>query len=390
MQERTATSSMDQKVYLNNLKNNPRITADMLRLIEEDLRFGLTTKETDSYIRKKPDYAQMKVYSRCLRGGYEQEVVDVITKDGLTGEQMAVALEFYEKGIPLSAVKEITENTGQTAFTMKKLFQNITKRADMVEKKPDTEEAYAKELLSQIKEVVAKIEFQEKRYDALNEKLKEMQTTGQDSKIQNNLLIQLSDKDKMLETQQNEVNEARVTIARLRKELEDAGKEKAGLEKIIEEMKQAAAGITEKPQNNPVKVTTAALKEANPVPDDKNRKPQQPSYPWTDYQAALLDEAGNIVQMIPIERTQKKKDNRILSAIFSRVTFKKKIDIVKLVAEEDLSPKQLVQIRSAIEKGLNEKQLMVLITYHLPPDQMEEIIQIAEYENKQREEAAWD
>ena len=70
--------------------------------------------------------------------------------------------------------------------------------------------------------MVEKISCQEKRYDALNEKLKEIGTAGQDAQIQSNLLSQLSEKDKMLEKQQNELNEARVQIARLHGEIEAA------------------------------------------------------------------------------------------------------------------------------------------------------------------------
>ena len=184
-------TNMDLKVYLGELKNNPKFTEEMLRLVEEDLRFGLTPKETEEYTGKKLDYLQMKVYSRCLRGGYDSDVLSVITREGLTGEQMMVALEFYEKGVPLDAVKEITENSSQTAFTMKKLFQNVMERLSVTDQKPETEEKYAQELLEQVRAVVEKIEFQEKRYDMLNDKLKELQITGQDMRIQNNLLEQL-------------------------------------------------------------------------------------------------------------------------------------------------------------------------------------------------------
>lgn len=58
---------------------------------------------------------------------------------------------------------------------------------------------------------------------------------------------------------------------------------------------------------------------------------------------------------------------------------------MKLLAEKDLSPEQLVQVRSAIEKGLSEKQLLVLINNKIPAEQMEEIINIAVYENKMKE-----
>lgn len=49
-----------------------------------------------------------------------------------------------------------------------------------------------------------------------------------------------------------------------------------------------------------------------------------------------------------------------------------------------------MQIRSAIEKGLSERQILVLINTKIPAEQMEEIIGIAVYENQMREVQAWD
>ncbi|MCM1497904.1 MAG: hypothetical protein NC124_05505 [Clostridium sp.] len=362
MQERGIITNMDLKVYMNSLKNNPRLTEDMLQLVEEDLRFGLTPKETEEYTGRKLDYPQMKVYSRCLRGGYEKEVLEVITREGLSGEQMAVALEFYEKGVPLPMIREVTQRSDQTAFTMKKLFANVMEKLGAAQEKADTQEAYAKELLAQIREVVAKIDFQEKRYDALNEKLEELQTAGQDTTAQNNLLSQLAEKDSLLEKQQNEINEARVALARLRNELDTAGKERLVLEKKMEEMKQQTDNRCE-PEDS----------EANPV------------FP-VEYQTAFVNKAGRIIQMLPAERREAKKDRSALTSLFSRICFKKRADIVKLVAEKGLEPKQLVQIRNAIEKGLTQQQLMVLINHQIPAEQMEEIINIAVFENRQKEE----
>lgn len=210
MQERARVSSMDLKAHMNNLRKNPKFAEEILKLVESDLQYGLTIEETEMYTSKRFDYAQMKVYSSCLRNGYPEDVRECITRDGLTGEQMAVALEFYEKGVPLKTVAEVTENSSHTAFMMKKLFQSIASKVQAAGEAVQAQDDYAKDLLEQIKSVVEKIEFQEKRYDALNEKLKELQTAGQDAKIQNNLLSQLAEKDSMLEKQQNELNEARL------------------------------------------------------------------------------------------------------------------------------------------------------------------------------------
>ena len=395
MQERARVSSMDLKAHMNNLRKNPKFTEEILKLVESDLQYGLTIEETEMYTLKRFDYAQMKVYSACLRNGYPEDVRECITRDGLTGEQMAVALEFYEKGVPLKTVAEVTENSSHTAFMMKKLFQSIVSKVQAAGEAVQAQDDYAKDLLEQIKSVVEKIEFQEKRYDALNEKLKELQTAGQDAKIQNNLLIQLAEKDSMiaekdgmLGKQQDELNEARGTIARLRNEMDVIRKGKVRLEKRTEEMEKEAATKGSNTVTEPEVAVADKKEEAKSMvqAEVKQEVPVIPSFPGVGYNVAVLDGNGKVVSFMPVERMERKRERSTMSAIFSRLAFKKKIDIVKLVAEKDLEPKQLVQIRSAIEKGLSEDQLLVLINNQIPAEQMEEIINIAVYENKQKQE----
>lgn len=395
MQERARVSSMDLKAHMNNLRKNPKFTEEILKLVESDLQYGLTIEETEMYTSKRFDYAQMKVYSACLRNGYPEDVRECITKDGLTGEQMAVALEFYEKGVPLKTVAEVTENSSHTAFMMRKLFQSIVSKVQAAGEAVQAQDDYAKDLLEQIKSVVEKIEFQEKRYDALNEKLKELQTAGQDAKIQNNLLSQLAEKDSMiaekdgmLGKQQDELNEARGTIARLRNEMDAIRKERDRLEKRTEEMEKEAATKGSNTVTEPEVAVADKKEEAKSMvqAEVKPEVPVIPSFPGVGYNVAVLDGNGKVVSFMPIERMERKRERSTMSAIFSRLAFKKKIDIVKLVAEKDLEPKQLVQIRSAIEKGLSEDQLLVLINNQIPAEQMEEIINIAVYENKQKQE----
>lgn len=387
MQERNAMTNMDLKVYMESLKNNPRFTDAVLRLVEEDLKFGLTPEETEEYTAKKLDYTQMKVYSQCLRNGYSRDIRDIITKDGLTGEQMAVALEFYEKGVPAGTVKEITRNTGQTAFVMKKLFQDVMEKLGDVQKNASADETYAGELLDRIRETVEKIEYQEKRYDALNEKLKELQAAKQDAAGQEYLQSQLADRDRLLESQQDQINAARAEIARLKNEIEVSEKER----RVMERNKNLG-GFNENENGsrhgNPVveKQTAGgtANKEAAPVTEAAPPGMDNPSVRHMEYHAALVDENGRIIQMVPIERVEKKKEGGILGALFSRLFLKRKMDVVKLVAESGLEVEQIVQVRSALEKGLTEKQLMVLINCRLPSEQMEEIIGIAVYENRMK------
>lgn len=283
MQERAKVSSMDIKAHINSLRRNPKFTEEMLKLVEKDLQYGLSIAETEEYTTRKYDYVQMTVYSDCLKKGYPEDVRACIAREGLTGDQMAVALEFYEKGVPIEIVSEVTKNTGQTAFAMRKLFLNITGKLQETADAAKAEGGQVIELLEQIKA---------------------------------NLLSQLTEKDALLEKQQNELNEARRTIARFKSE---------------------------------------------------------------------PDEAGRSTSFVPVERREPKKKNHFVTAFFSRFVLKKKIDIVRLVAEKALDTKQLAQIRSAIEQGLREEQLLVLIKNQIPAEQMEEIINIAVYENKQED-----
>lgn len=385
MQERNAMTNMDLKVYMESLKNNPRFTDAMLRLVEEDLKFGLTPEETEEYTAKKFDYTQMKVYSQCLRNGYGRDVMDIITKDGLTGEQMAVALEFYEKGVAAETVKEITRNTRQTAFVMKKLFQDVMEKLGDTQKNTNADGAYAGELLEKIRETVEKIDFQEKRYDALNEKLKELQAAKQEAAGQEYLQSQLADRDRLLESQQDQINAARAEIARLKNEIELSEKER----RVMERNKNLGSPNENENSShyeNPVVEKQAAGRDINktaaPVNDMAPPDTDNTMARHMEYRAALIDENGRIIQMVPIERMEKKKEGGTFGTLFSRLFLKRKMDIVKLVAESGLEAEQIVQVRSALEKGLTEKQLMVLINCRLPAEQMEEIIGIAVYENR--------
>lgn len=380
MQERTVLSGMDLKAYLGRLRQNPKYTEEIVKLIEDDLRFGLTKEETEEYSSGRYDYRQMCVYSRCLRNGYSGEEKAAILKEGLSGDQMAVALEFYEKGVPMDTITEVLSSAENTAYTMKRLFSQVLRKIREAEPVSGQDTAYAKELMEQIREVVEKISCQEKRYDALNEKLKEIGTVGQDAQIQSNLLSQLSEKDKMLEKQQNELNDARVQIAKLHGELEAVRKERKALEEQVKNAVRTEPEAVAEPQK-PEKEKKPETKAESSAPS----MPESALYPGIEYHAAVVDRDGNIIRFVPVERMERKDRGSVMGSMFSRLFLKKKTDIVKLLAEKDLSPEQLVQVRSAIEKGLSEKQLLVLINSKIPAGQMEEIINIAVYENRMKE-----
>ena len=100
------------------------------------------------------------------------------------------------------------------------------------------------------------------------------------------------------------------------------------------------------------------------------------------YQMPVVDAQGRVVQQLSVERTRRTSEGGI-AAMIAKLCFKKKSrqDIVKLVASGDLVPAQLIQIKSGIEKGLTEGQLVELINNNVSAEKMKEIIEIAVLEN---------
>jgi len=248
-----------------------------------------------------------------------------------------------------------------------------------------------KELIAQMEMVVEKINYQEERYDALNKKLSDVEVLKEDKEVTERLVKENEDKDGIISHQQDELNKASSTIARLRDSIEHKDKEMERMRDRIESLedkimsaasddqkvaeKEEKAGPSEVLAATDNKETVKTLADSQAVPPMYNGIPVY-------YQIPVTDSAGRVIQHLPVERTERKSNGGI-AALFARLSFKKKsrADIVKLVASGDLVPAQLVQIKSAIEKGLTEGQLVELINNNVSAEKMKEIIEIAVLEN---------
>ena len=375
MQEKTALSGRDQAAYINSLKKNPNFTKEIIQLVKSDLETGISKEETEEYSSSgRYSYQQMCVYSRCLRKGYSQEAKKLILKDAFSAGQMEAAVEFYEKGVPLAKVAGIMETAGQDMDGIKCMLQQeliksggLKNEEETVENSCGQDRDHVESLLKQVQETVTKISLYEERHDAMDKKLQELLVQKQDTAVQERLLAQLAEREKMLADQQDQLNGAMAEIARLKK-----GQEKASRPAVQAEGKSKAAGI-ERPEDG--KTNSTALQR-------EKTKRQTQSVSEYGCQMALLDQDGKVVKLLPIEHTEKKENTSMLSGLFSRLFFRRRLDIVKLLAGKNLETGQLVQVRNAIEKGLTENQMLTLVNSRLPAGQMEEIINIAVYENK--------
>lgn len=372
------------------LLRNKHFSEDTIALVKSDYEYGLTEEKISLYLNKSYDIEQMKILSECLHKDVPKDVIDIIKNTKYSVHQMQVSLEFYEKGVPVQTIKEVMDK-GEKPITMRRLYEEVLEQLNKVKKQIPEESEYVKALISQMDEVVAKINHQNERYDALNKKLSEIETSKDDEEVRERLVKENQDKDALINSQQNELNKASSTIARLRDDIEKKDKEMKRMGDRIESLEDKIISVaTENKKEAESKaepqesqsVSQADKKMVDTVAVSQNMQAVANGIP-VYYQIPVVDGTGNVVQRLPIERSVRKSSNSGVVSLFARLSFKKKsrADIVKLVASGDLVPAQLVQIKSAIEKGLTESQLVELINNNISAEKMKEIIEIAVLEN---------
>ena len=377
---------------------NKHMDSEVIALVKSDYEYGLTDDEIGLYLNKSYDIEQMKVLSICLHKGVSEELLILLKENRMAAPKMQTALDYYEKGVPIDAIREIVQKD-DTAVNMRRMFDVVLDKLNKAKEQMPQDLEYVKSLVAQMDEVVAKINHQNERYDALNKKLSEIETSKDDEEVRERLVKENQDKDALINSQQNELNKASSTIARLRDDIEKKDKEMKRMSERIESLEDKIIGIaTDNMKAAEVKNDAGKTENAEAVAgtkEDRTAKkivdtvavPQNmqavangiPVY----YQIPVVDGTGNVVQRLPIERSVRKSSNNGVASLFARLSFKKKsrADIVKLVASGDLVPAQLVQIKSAIEKGLTESQLVELINNNISAEKMKEIIEIAVLEN---------
>ena len=372
------------------LLRNKHFSEDTIALVKSDYEYGLKEEEISLYLNKSYDIEQMKILSECLHKDVPKDMIDIIKNTKYSVHQMQVSLEFYEKGVPVQTIKEVMDK-GEKPITMRRLYEEVLEQLNKVKKQIPEESEYVKALISQMDEVVVKINHQNERYDALNKKLSEIETSKDDEEVRERLVKENQDKDALINSQQNELNKASSTIARLRDDIEKKDKEMKRMGDRIESLEDKIISVAT--ENKKEAESKAEPQESQSVPQAEKKMVDTVAVPQNMqavangipvyYQIPVVDGTGNVVQRLPIERSVRKNSNNGVASLFARLSFKKKsrADIVKLVASGDLVPAQLVQIKSAIEKGLTESQLVELINNNISAEKMKEIIEIAVLEN---------
>lgn len=366
-QRKQALSRIEISRAIEGLRMAQQYSEEAIALAKSDLEYGLSKEDIDLYLKKSYGIGQMKVLSDCLRKGVPEEFVALLCGHELTGYQMQVSLEFYEKGVPVECIRDVVMEGGAPA-AMRSAYSRILERLNSAKEEAASEPEYVKGLIAQMEELVGQIRFQEGRYDMLHQKLSELCAPKAGKKEQEKLARENADKDEMISVQQDQLNQANGTIARLRDTIEKKDKEMGHMRdriRALEKGREDAGAEGQKAPAGNLQQAEAPGQEAVPV----------------SCQVPVRDAAGHVIQRVPLERAVRKGSGG--AGLFARLCFKKKsrADIVRLVASGGLVPAQLVQIKSAIEKGLTEGQLVELINQNISAEKMKEIIEIAVLEN---------
>jgi hypothetical protein len=183
---------------LKEIKNANRFEDDVYLLVEEDLTFGLEKDQIDLYLKKNFKLSQMKVLSSYLRKGIDVEFVELVANHPeLTGYQVQVALDFFQKGVPIATIESSVGNKSNVA-EMKELFQSVLEKAKAARVGAEDAPAYVKEMMEQMAASIEKIQYQEQRYDELNKKLTIFESTKRDEEVRDNLLQKYNDAESLL------------------------------------------------------------------------------------------------------------------------------------------------------------------------------------------------
>ena len=194
------------------LLRNKHFSEDTIALVKSDYEYGLKEEEISLYLNKSYDIEQMKILSECLHKDVPKDMIDIIKNTKYSVHQMQVSLEFYEKGVPVQTIKEVMDK-GEKPITMRRLYEEVLEQLNKVKKQIPEESEYVKALISQMDEVVEKINHQNERYDALNKKLSEIETSKDDEEVRERLVKENQDKDALINSQQNELNKATTMLA---------------------------------------------------------------------------------------------------------------------------------------------------------------------------------
>lgn len=342
--------------YLQYLETLPGLKAEVVNLVREDLEYGLSLEQVKSYVDKNRDIKCMKLYSRCFRSGYGMDEIRVLMAEEPENARCELAVEFYQRGIPLEGIKKAMDET-RNAREMEMLLQKLLKQKEELARPEGEVPLYAQQLLSQIQEMVGQIQLQENMYGELKRAVSILESSKKEEDERERLQQEIQSRDMQISSQQDELNKGHKKVAQQRVQIET-------LEKEVEQLKGTIAGLEAKLQEKEetMKVMNGRVMGNTGVPA---------------YYSIPVADQSNVVGRVQVEHAKRRGNTP--KGFWAKLcgAFMPGQDIVKKVIDAGLNEQQLAQVRIAMEKGLTDIQLKRIINPALTPQKMSEIIDLA-------------
>lgn len=380
-------TDLDKSSYLEKMRNKI-IEPEVIELIESDLKSGLTDKEINDYATRGLNIKQMRAVSDMYHKNFPINVIAKIGALNVDAEKMRVAMELYENNVAIKDI-ETAISGSRTAHDMRAVFSNVLKKVqnvlavtaeDVNENRTDFNGEYPEyinELIEQMKDIVQKINYQDERYDVLNEKLKEFEIEKKNDEVEKNLILlneklerenkELSD---LLLGKQSEIAKGLQTLSTLRSKAENDKEEMKKLQELIDGLRKENAELKEKINNK---------MQLQDVVENKPPIVQGSSIPV--YYAVPHEKDNKILKSPDIEYMGRKKS--LFGYFIGRLALKKKYqkNLMELVINNELSPEQINEISAGLKEGLYEEQLQLIINKALSPERIKSIVRFAVLQN---------
>ena len=266
--ERQRISDVDRAGFIAKME---RLTTDkkLIDLVKEDIDRGLSITQIEDYMdRKLISYEQRKAISDMYRKGYPSSVVAYMGDAHVDVERMRAAMELYDKKVPWEDIKKLLPETN-TAEELRNAFSEVLKNVqpvlaitsedvaeedinhDATDDKQNVPE-YVEKLMSELKGLIEKINYQDGRYDAFNEILKQYMLAKKEEGVIEKLMndkkeleAQIKELTEQLVNSQDEVAKRLKNESRLRNEVENGKEEIKKMQEMINELKEENTSIEE-------------------------------------------------------------------------------------------------------------------------------------------------
>jgi len=326
--EQNRLSGIEFDKFIKSKKATAKYNDDMLELAKSDFEFGITIKQIDRYLQKHYNFEQMEILSSCIRLGYPEEILAVLFSPGMSSTKMEKVVKLFDDDF---GVKQIEKLLDDDNYDFSAALSNVREKKATIRNVASDEPIYVGRLMESLDALAEKFIEQGERLKVFDERVAVVAQSADDGRV-DDLLAQIK-----------ELNYARSgdleQIAEKDKEIERKGRELTELEALLDSQQKKID----------------AYKIAENQAQEGNHK---------------------------CEVRQYKNKTRSLKSLMR--TRKSGIDIVKLIASGNHTTDQIIQIKTGMERGLSERQLMDLINNNVAADKMKVIIEVAVLENNMK------